>query len=155
MANEARILESYGQNSDGASSRYACNDAVGLPYGTLLQGGHSASGPMASFANAWTLGSSLTSGAFVGILNREKVASDGITELGVTKNCMALLKASGAITAFSVVLCAGNNEVKQYTPTAFSGATASEALYLVASMMVGIAQHTAADGASIKVRINK
>lgn len=151
-ANAARILEKYGTNSDGRAIRYGCQTGVGLAYGDLIQAGNPY---FASFAMAWTLGNSRTSGAFVGICAREKDSTDSIAEISVFTDVMADLKASGAITAFSTVLCAGNNEVKQYSNTAFQGTTASEALYLLDAMKVGIAQETAADGDTIRVRINK
>jgi len=152
MANEARILEAYGSNSDGRAMRYGCATGNSIPYGTLMQAGDP---HLASFAQAWTLGSSYTSGAFVGICGFEKDATDSIAEVILLTDVMADLKASGAITAFATVICAGNNEIKEFKPSAFQGTTASEALFLVNSMNVGISQETASDGELVRVRINK
>ena|SRR3990167_7406808 len=152
MANEVRILEKYGANSDGKAIRYGCATGNTIPYGTLLQG---VDPHLASFAQAWSLGTSSTSGAFIGVCGREKDGTDTINEVTALSDIMIDVKASGAITAFRKVLCAGNNEVKMWSPTAVSGATASEAMFLVDAMMVGISQETAADGEIIRVRVNK
>lgn len=149
MANEATISELYGENGNGDIRRYTISSALAIAKGALLQG----SDPhTASLAQNWSLGSSATSGAFVGIAVSEKVAGDADTEIGVYTNGVFELKASGAITSFHPVYCAGNNEVK-----AITAAIASQALVvgLLDTMMVGIAQETATDGETIRVRVFK
>ena len=128
---------------------YNCADGNALSKGTLVElwGAYTA-----SKANAYTLGSSTTSGAFLGIVVRDKESGDGAPQVAVLKEGRADIRASGAITKGNAVYCAGNDEVR-----ALSVATTSEAISanLANAMMVGIAEETASDGEVIVVRFIK
>ena len=151
MANEARSLELYGENSNGKAGRATINTTNAIAYGALLErrGDLTASLALAFTANE------TTSGAFIGICSREKVAGDDIAETGFFRDLCADLKASGAITINTPVYCAGNNEIRSL-PTAMNLLASSVlGIQLLNSMMVGIAEETASDGEIIRVRINK
>lgn len=151
MANEARISEAYGENNAGRVIRHDIQDVFTVPRGTLMQ---RTDPRTCSFALAWTDGSVTTSGAFAGILAREKTAADGMDASLIT-DCIADLKCSGAVVCNSLVYCAGNNEIRNLPAAMNSVASSVLGIGLLNSMSVGTALETGSDGEIIEVRINK
>lgn len=137
-------------NPNTAILEYACADGNALSRGTLVE---VRDAMVASMANAWTLASSASSGAFCGVVIRDKEASDTSGRVAVLKEGRMDVRASGAINAGEAVYCAGNDEVKAMTVGAFGGLASSHGLLF--PMVVGIAEETAADGEVIVVRFNK
>lgn len=140
-------------NPNTAILTYTCADGNPLSRGTLVE---IRDEMVASMANAWTTSGSSTSGAFIGVVIRDKEANDGSTQVSVLKEGRIDVRASGAITAGQTVYCAGNDEVKTIiagtTLDGFSGAVAAQ---LLTGMAVGVAEGTASDGEVIIVRFNK
>lgn len=129
---------------------YSCADGNAMSKGTLVE---IRDEMVASMANAWTLASSASSGAFIGIVVRDKEAGDGSTQVAVLKEGRADVRASGAINVGEAVYCAGNDEVKAITVGAFGGLASSHGLLF--PMAVGVAEGTASDGEIFIVRFNK
>lgn len=136
-------------NPNSAILSYSCADGNAMSRGTLVE---IRDAMVASMANAWSLGTSSSSGAFIGVVIRDKEAGDGSTQVAVLKEGRIDVRASGAITAGRPVFCAGNDEVY-----ALPAGVASDAIQtgMISSMMVGVAEETASDGEVIMVRINK
>lgn len=129
---------------------YTCADGNALSKGTLVEAWDPYT---ASMANAWTTGSLTTSGAFLGVVWRDKEANDGATQVAVLKEGKADMRCSGAVTLGAAVYCAGNDEVKMLSQAQVSQAIATSGF--LNSMMVGIAEEAGSDTEVIVVRFNK
>jgi len=128
MANEAVIIELPDQNA----KRYTVANNLSIEKGALLW-----------LEDPSTLsGASTTGGAFGGVAASEKVANDGSTDLGVWKEGVFDLVASGAITIGRKVKISGVNLI--------SPATEAE---INSGYGFGVAEETAADGEVIRVRV--
>lgn len=131
---------------------YTCADSLALSRGTLVE----LRDPFTvSMANAWTSGTSASSGAFAGVVLWDKEASDGSTQVSVLKEGKIDVRASGAITAGFPVYCAGNDEVYAAPVTLNAGVSGAISIGLFNSMMVGVAEETATDQEVIVVRFSK
>jgi len=131
---------------------YTCAASLPLSKGTLVE----LVDPFTvSMANAWTASTLATSGAFVGIVFRDKAAGDTEVQVSVLKEGRADIRASGAITKGFPVYCAGNDEVMALSATMNAGVSNAVSIGLFNSMMVGIAEETATDQEVILVRFNK
>ena len=128
---------------------YTCADGNAISKGTLLQ---LAGDNTASKAQAWQLGTSATSGAFIGVAYHDKEAGDGSTTIAVLKEGRMDVRASGAINAGTLVITAGNDEVKAIGEVLGAQSSSNG---LMVSMHVGIAEETASDGEVIIVRFVK
>lgn len=138
-------------NPNTAILTYACADGNALSRGTLVE---VRDGMVASMANAYTPSAvSSTSAAFIGVVIRDKEASDTSGQVSVLKEGRIDVRASGAINFGDTVYCAGNDEVKVLTVGA--GAAAASSSGLLFGYMVGIAEETASDGEVIMVRFSK
>lgn len=131
---------------------YSCADGNALSKGTLVE----LWDPFTvSKASAYTLSTSTTSGAFIGVVTRDKEANDGATQVAVLKEGRADIRCSGAVTKGTYVYCAGNDEVRELT-AAFNAATSNATgVAILNAMAVGIAEEAGADGEVIIVRFNK
>lgn len=136
-------------NPNSAILSYACADGNALSRGTLVE---VRDGVVASMANCFSLATSPSSGAFIGVVIRDKEAGDGSTQVSVLKEGRIDVRASGAITTGFAVYAAGNDEVRQ-TTAAFRELASSSGLSF--PMAVGYAEEDAADGEVIIVRFNK
>ncbi len=136
-------------NPDSHILEYACADGNALSRGTLVE---IRDAMVASMANAWTLGTSVSSGAFIGVVIRDKEASDTSGRVAVLKEGRIDVRASGAITAGQAVYCAGNDEVKAAAAALAELGSSSGLLF---NMAIGVAEETATDGEVIIVRFNK
>lgn len=131
---------------------YNCADGNALSKGTLVE----LWDPFTvSKASAYTLSTSSTSGAFIGIVARDKEANDGATQVAVLMDGRADIRCSGAVTKGTYVYCAGNDEVKELTAAWNAAVSNATGVALLTGMSVGIAQETGSDGEVIIVRFNK
>jgi len=134
MANEA--VKSYSESSAGdVVQDYTCADGTGIEKGTLVK----LSDPRTVAATT-----AVTDGEVcAGITAREKIASDGRTQISVHKKGYFEMNASGAIVVGAPVISAGGNEVSTAAGTNYSGAA-----------IIGYAEETAADNETILVRLD-
>jgi len=134
MANEAvkRYDESSGHG--GVIQDYTCADTDAFEKGTLLM-----------LADPRTASGSVTIGAAcVGICAREKVKSDGRTQVSVYKKGYFDMIASGAITVGTPVMAAGHaNYVHALSGPTWSG-----------SSEIGVAEEEAAADETILIRLD-
>lgn len=135
MANEATIIELF---NGGRPIRYTCADGATIEKGTLLELTLAADRTVTTFANA--------ASACVGVAAKEKVASDGNTEITAYTDGIFDILTDGGNDNAGVVLANDG--------TANTGGTA-DAADLLASANIGylLEQKTGAEVCA--VRINK
>lgn len=134
MANEASFR--YAESMNGTAIHdYTCADATGIEKGALLylSGDHTV-----SFANTTGL-------VFAGIAAREKIASDGRTQIAVAKDGYWDITASGAIALGAYVKTAAPGN---YVMSASASDIASSY-----AIIVGVAEEAASNGEVIIVHI--
>ncbi len=131
---------------------FSCADGNALSKGTLVE----LWDPFTvSKASAYTLSTSSTSGAFIGLVTRDKEANDGSTQVPVLLEGRADMRCSGAVTKGTYVYCAGNDEVRELTAAFNAAVSNATGVALLNGMAVGIALETGADQEVIVVRFNK
>lgn len=131
---------------------YTCADNNALSRGTIVE----LRDPYtASMANAWTSGTSASSGAALGVVLWDKEALDGSTQVSVLKEGRVDVRSSGAATAGFPAYCAGNDEVYAAPATLNAGVSGAVSIGLFNSMMFGIYEETATDGEVVVVRFSK
>ena len=135
MANEAVVIELYGENSGGAQRRFTCASGVKISKGTIL-----------ALTDPRTAAALTTpSDIFAGIASMDKEADDLSTSISAWENGIFDMTASGAIAIGQKVFAAGANQVYS------SFALASDSSFAI---MVGVALEAATDGEVINVRVN-
>lgn len=127
MANEA--VPRYGPYE---YADYTVADGTGIERGTLLK----LTDPRTAIA------SSAAGDPIAGIAAREKIASDGRTQLSVVRRGDFDMYASGAIVAGHPVISAGHDNYVKVLTSGYSGAS-----------IIGYALETASTGEQIQVRL--
>lgn len=135
MANEAVLR--YNEGAYGSPTQdYTIADAVGVEKGTVLE-----------LIDARTVRPVSTSGAAIaGIAAREKIASDGRTQISVYKKGYFDMYASGAIAIGQPVMALADSSNAVKVPTT--------ALALSGAMILGYAEETATDKETVIVRLD-
>ena len=134
MTNE--LTKQYDESSGhgGVIQDYTVADGTGIEKGTLLK----VSDPRTAAA------SDGEADPCAGVAAREKIASDGRTQLAVYKKGYFQANASGAIIMGAPLISAGEvNQVKAATTADHSGA-----------QIIGYSEETAADGEDVIIRLD-
>jgi len=137
MTNELRVVELYGENSNGAQTRYLCASAASITKGTILM-----------LSDPRTAATSTGTGdVFAGIASMDKDGTDNSTSISAWNNGVFEAIASLAIVVGQKVKTAAGslNQVMAFDE---ADGTSSYAI------MVGTALETAADGETINIKVN-
>lgn len=138
MANEAVVVELYGENGSGDQRSFIVGNLAAVAKGALLKmlDPRTASGALTQKIVAPEI--------VAGIAAMDKTASDGSTRISVWTNGVFDLVASSAIGVGDAVGITTGNKVEALTALA-----AASGAYIL-----GYAMETASDGERINVRVN-